>query len=246
MLTSPSQQRSSTMADRPTVLGVATYPDKDSAVADFRAVWAVHHEGEPISWPPPSSSRGSTASCRVDRHDTTATAPLVGRCARRRRPRGRRRATGGRALERRRNPGRDLGRGSAASSGTSGTTSRSRQLLRMSDLLESGQAALVIVAVDHRGSDIEALLQNATADDRHRDGRRRRRAGLRGGAGRRQQPLILITTRQRWRRTAERRQRRWTSSVSVLPATMHTTLVASTSSAPPPPSLFSRPMEHPR
>ena len=36
------------------------------------------------------------------------------------------------------------------------------QLLQMSDLIESGQAAVVIVAVDHRGSDIEALLRNAT------------------------------------------------------------------------------------
>ena len=36
------------------------------------------------------------------------------------------------------------------------------QLLRMSDLLESGQAALVVVAVDHTATDIEALLQNAT------------------------------------------------------------------------------------
>ena len=63
------------------------------------------------------------------------------------------------------------------------------QLLRMSDLLESGQAALVIVAVDHTGNDIEALLQNATADDRHRDRQRRHRAGLRGGVcAREQQP----------------------------------------------------------
>ena len=33
----------------------------------------------------------------------------------------------------------------------------------MTDLLESGQAAVVIVAINHSGSDIEALLQNATA-----------------------------------------------------------------------------------
>ena len=36
------------------------------------------------------------------------------------------------------------------------------QLRRMSDLLELGQAALVIVAVDRAGTDIEPLLQRAT------------------------------------------------------------------------------------
>jgi hypothetical protein len=33
----------------------------------------------------------------------------------------------------------------------------------MGDLLEAGQAALVIVAVDHTGEDIGALLSNATS-----------------------------------------------------------------------------------
>ena len=32
----------------------------------------------------------------------------------------------------------------------------------MSDLIESGQAAVVIVAVDHQGPDIEAMLRNAS------------------------------------------------------------------------------------
>ncbi len=36
------------------------------------------------------------------------------------------------------------------------------QLLRMSDLAESGQAALVVVVLDHTATDIEALLGNAT------------------------------------------------------------------------------------
>ena len=36
------------------------------------------------------------------------------------------------------------------------------QLLRMSDLLESGQAALVVVALDQSATTIEALLRNAT------------------------------------------------------------------------------------
>jgi hypothetical protein len=35
-------------------------------------------------------------------------------------------------------------------------------LRRMGDLLEAGQAALVVVAVDHTGEDIGALLSNAT------------------------------------------------------------------------------------
>ena len=67
------------------------------------------------------------------------------------------------------------------------------QLLRMSDLLESGQAALVVVASINRDRTIEALLQNATDGDRRRDRWRRHRAGLRGsvGAG---TAAVLITT----------------------------------------------------
>jgi hypothetical protein len=33
----------------------------------------------------------------------------------------------------------------------------------MGDLLEAGQAALVVVSVDHTGEDIGALLSNATS-----------------------------------------------------------------------------------
>ena len=36
------------------------------------------------------------------------------------------------------------------------------QLLRMSDLLESGQAALVVVVLDRTATEIEALLTHAT------------------------------------------------------------------------------------
>ena len=115
----------------------------------------------------------------------------------------------------------------------------------MSDLLESGQAALVVVAVDHQGPDIEALLQNATetivTETDGGDVEQAYEEALAAGTA-----AVLITTRADAAESAERRHRRWTSSVSVLPVTMHTTLVASTSSAPPPPSLVSSPREHPR
>ena len=47
------------------------------------------------------------------------------------------------------------------------------QLLRMSNLLEAGPAALVVTAIDHNGAEIAALLSNATnkivADDTQAD-----------------------------------------------------------------------------
>ena len=57
------------------------------------------------------------------------------------------------------------------------------QLLRMSDLAESGQAALVVVVLDHTATDIEALLRQRHRGDRRRNRWRRHRARLRGGDG---------------------------------------------------------------
>ena len=67
------------MADRPTVLGVATYPDKDSAVADFRAVWGIHHEGKLDHVAAAVLAKGIDGKLRIGppRHDGDA--PRVGR-----------------------------------------------------------------------------------------------------------------------------------------------------------------------
>ena len=127
------------------------------------------------------------------------------------------------------------------------------QLLRMSDLLESGQAALVVVVIDHT----QRTSKHCCRTQRRRSSPRRTtatssRRTRRPWPERNSRPDEVEPPTRRVHRllalaeATERRNRRWTSSVSVLPVTMHTTFVASTSSAPPAPSRFSRPMEHPR
>ncbi len=150
------------MADRPTVLGVATYPDRDSAVADFRAVWAVHDAGELDLVAAAVLVKGTDGKLQVDQHDTTATQRSWG-CA-----------LVGSALAVVAAPlavvplsgvvpqdGTWAGIGGIV--GHFWHNIPKRQLLQMSDVLESGQAALVVVAVDHTATDIEALLRKATA-----------------------------------------------------------------------------------
>jgi hypothetical protein len=149
------------MADRPTVLGVATYSDKHAAMADFRAVWAVHQEGERGLVAAAVLAKGIDGKLHLDLHDTTTT----------------RRAWGGAlvggALAVVATPLAIAPLSVAATedgtwAGVGGIVGHfwnnipKHQLVRMSDLLESGQAALVVVAVDHPEAGIEALMHHAT------------------------------------------------------------------------------------
>lgn len=149
------------MADRPTVLGVATYADKDFAMADFRAVWAVRDAGELEFVAAAVLVKGTDGKMQVDRHDTTATQRSWG-CA----------LIGGAlavvAAPLAVVPLSGIATQDGTWAGIGGIVGHfwhnipKSELLRMSDVLDSGQAALVVVAVDHTAADIEALLQNAT------------------------------------------------------------------------------------
>ena len=149
------------MAERPTVLAVATYPDKSAAEADFRAVWGSHREGDVDHVAAAVLEKGIDGQLRMDRHDSTAKdlacgGALVGS------------ALAVVAAPLAIVPLSVVTTQGATWAGVFGIVGHfwhnipKSQLLRMSDLLESGQAALVIVAVDHTETDIAALLQNAT------------------------------------------------------------------------------------
>ena len=230
------------MADRPTVLGVATYPDTGSAVADLRAVSGidrrtVDHVAAAVL------VKGLDGKLHLDRHDTTAAdlawgGALVGG------------ALAVVAAPLAIAPLSDVATQDATWAGVGGIVGYfwhnipKGQLLRMSDLLESGQAALVVVALDHTATDDRSTAAQRHRGDRRRDRWRRHRAW---------------PTKRRWRwssgrpdhdaawrvESADRRKRRCTNSVSVLPATMHTTFVANTSSAPRPPAALLSPTAHP-
>ena len=148
------------MADRPTVLGVATYPDRDSAVADFRTLLRVDHEGKPDHVAAAMLEKGIDGKLHMDRQDTTAAHLAWSRAL----------VAGALAVVAAPLAIAPLSEAAtqATWAGVSGIVGHfwhhipKGQLLRMSDLLESGQAALVIVAVDHTADDIRALLRNAT------------------------------------------------------------------------------------
>jgi uncharacterized membrane protein len=155
-------QRRTTMADKPTVLAVASYPDKADAEADFRAVWGIHHEEEFGHVAAAVLVKGIDGELHIDRHETTATHVAWGGAL-----------IGGAlavvATPLAIAPLSVVATKDGTCAGIGGIVGHfwhhipKSQLLRMSDLLESGQAALVVVAVDHTGTDIEALLQNASA-----------------------------------------------------------------------------------
>jgi hypothetical protein len=150
-----------TMAERPTVLAVATYPDKSAAEADFRALWGGHREGDIDHVAAAVLEKGKDGKLHLDRHDSTAKDVAWGG------------ALVGSALAVVAAPLAIVPLSVVTTQGVTwagvfGIVGHfwhnipKSQLLRMSELLESGQAALVIVAVDHTETDIAALLQNAT------------------------------------------------------------------------------------
>lgn len=149
------------MSDQPVVLAVATYPTKDAALQDFHAVRGVKHERELDHVAAAVLTKTADGKLEMDRHDSTAKhlawggALLGGALAVVAAPvgvvyLGTMAATGG-ALA-----------GAGAIVGHFWHNIPKDDLRKMTNVLEAGEAALVVVAVDHTGEDISALLNNAT------------------------------------------------------------------------------------
>ena len=149
------------MSDTPTVLAVATYPDKALAEQDFHAVWGLHHEGELDHVAVAVVTKTADGDLKIDRHDTTAKhlawggAVLGGALAVVAAPI---------ALV----PLSVIAVDGGVLAGAGGIIGHfhhnipKNDLREMSDLLESGEAGLVIVAVDRSSTDLEPVLQHAT------------------------------------------------------------------------------------
>ena len=149
------------MCDRPTVLAVAVYADKASAETDVAAVWGIHRSAGSDQLAAAILEKDADGRLRIDRLESTATDPAWGGVL-----------VGG-ALAIMAAPLAIVALSGVAAQGATwpgigGVVGYfwdhvpKGQLRRMSDLLELGQAALVIVAVDRAGTDIEPLLQRAT------------------------------------------------------------------------------------
>jgi uncharacterized membrane protein len=148
------------MSDQPVVLAVATYRSRAAAESDFDAVWGVKQERGLDQVAAAVLEKGANGELEMRRHDSTAKhlawggallggaitvvaaplgiivlAPVV--------------ASGAEWA------------GVGAIVGHFWHNIPRDDLRKMSDLLEDGQAALVVVAVGHAGKDITALLVHA-------------------------------------------------------------------------------------
>ena len=146
------------MSDQPVVLAVATYPSKQAAEQDFHAVWGMKHEGELDHVAAAVLVKDPSGKLKMDRHDSTAKHLAWGGAL-----------LGGAMVVLAPPVGAAMLAGTGAEMAGAGAiighfwhNIPKDELRRMSDLLDSGEAALVVVAVDHTGADVGALLANAT------------------------------------------------------------------------------------
>jgi len=133
-------------ADTPITLAAARYPDRQLASEDFDRVWSARGNGEFDHTAVAVLTKDSDGKLDIDRHDST-TKHLAW-------------AGAGLAVLA---PGVGLavGAGGGAIVGHFHHNIPKDKVREAGELLESGQAGLIIVAVNKKGTDIEPLLPNA-------------------------------------------------------------------------------------
>ena len=141
----------------PMVLAGASYASRDDAVQAYKIVWGARHQGEFDHIDVAVLAKDANGELQVERHDSTAkhmawggaligaaliiVAPPVGIAA--------------------------VAVGAGAVAGVGGIVGHfwnnisKEKLGEVSELIHSGEAALLIVAVNHNGTDIAPLLENA-------------------------------------------------------------------------------------
>ncbi len=141
----------------PMVLAAASYASRDDAVEAFNIVWGARHQGEFDHMDVAVLTKDAAGELQVERHDSTAkhfawggalvgaalviVAPPVGIAA--------------------------IAAGGAAVAGAGGIVGHfwnnipKEKLGEISELLHAGESGLLIVAVNHKGTDITPLLENA-------------------------------------------------------------------------------------
>jgi len=141
----------------PMVLAGASYASRDDAVQAYKIVWGARHQGEFDQIDVAVLAKDANGELQVERHDSTAkhmawggaligaaliiVAPPVGIAA--------------------------VAVGAGAVAGVGGIVGHfwnnisKEKLGEVSELIHSGEAALLIVAVNHNGTDIAPLLENA-------------------------------------------------------------------------------------
>ncbi len=137
----------------PMVLAGASYATRDEAVEAFKIVWGARHQGEFDHMDVAVLAKDASGELQVERHDSTAKHMAWGG------------ALVGAALCIVAPPVGIVAVGAVAGAG--GIVGHfwnnipKEKLGEVSELIHSGEAALVIVAVNHKGTDIAPLLENA-------------------------------------------------------------------------------------
>lgn len=154
------------MADKPMIVSVSTYPNTTDAQSDFDSVMSMHKEGELGHVAAAILTKDAQGKLKIHRHDTTAKhlawgGALVGGLV------GVLYPPLGVALLSGSFAGGMVAAGAvdaAVLAGAGGVVGHywhnipKNDLREMSDLLESGQAALVVVAVDKQEAEIERAI----------------------------------------------------------------------------------------
>jgi uncharacterized membrane protein len=163
-----ARQEGSEMSDKPVTVAVATYTDKAAAEQDYDAVRGIKHQGQIDHLAIAMVVKEADGKLKIDRHDSTAKHLAWGG------------GVLGAVLTVVSAPLGIIFLGplvatSAVWAGAGGLVGHfwdnipKDTVRQMSDLLESGDAGLVIVAVNPQGVDVESLLANAVkkvvADD---------------------------------------------------------------------------------
>jgi uncharacterized membrane protein len=148
------------VSDKPVTFAVATYANREGAEQDFDAIWGIKHEGQLDHLAIAIVTKDEDGKLHVDRHDTSAKHLAWG---------------GGILAAAATVISAPLGIvflgplavSTAVWAGVGGLVGHfwknipKDQLAKMDEILESGDYGLVIVAVNPKGADIEALLANA-------------------------------------------------------------------------------------
>ena len=140
----------------PITLASAKYPSREAAVGAYKKIWEDRHEDEFDHMSVAVLSKDDGGKLRMDRHDSTTKHLLWGGVAL------------GAALAVVAPPvGLAMLAGAGAVGGAGAVVGHfwhnipKEKLREISDLLESGEAGLVIVAVNPKGTDINPLLAGA-------------------------------------------------------------------------------------
>jgi Protein of unknown function (DUF1269) len=139
----------------PVVLAAAKYASRDDAEHGFKTVWGAKHEGEFDHMSLAVLTKDANGQLQEERHDSTAKHLAWGGVAL------------GAALALVAPP---VGVGMLAAGALGGAGAivghfwhqiSKQDLMEISDLLESGESAIVVVAVNHKKTDITPLLKDA-------------------------------------------------------------------------------------